>query len=113
MERPMRRTETGVHRTMTEDISSTNTLGFGLTTATWVMTSGWSTKELMSWLCGGETLRWRGGRDGPVHVVPKEELVVDGYPHALYVGEEAHVGGDAGGWGGMSGGERGGRDALL
>lgn len=49
----MRRTETGVHKTMTEDISSTKTLGFGLTTATCVMTSGWSTKELISWL-------WRG-----------------------------------------------------
>ena len=62
---------------------------------------------------GGEALRWRGGRDGPVYVVPEEELVVDGYPHALYLGEEAHVGRDAGGWGGVSGAERGGSDALL
>lgn len=33
-ERPMRRTETGVHNAMREDISSTNTAGFGVTTAT-------------------------------------------------------------------------------
>jgi hypothetical protein len=62
---------------------------------------------------GGEALRWRGGTDGPVDVVPEEELVVDGYPHALYRGEEAHVGRDARGWRGVSGGERGKRDALL
>ena len=85
---------------MTEEISSTNTLGFGVTTATWVMTSGWSAKELMSWLWGGEGLQGREGRDGPVYVVPEEELVVDGYPDALYLWEEAHVGRDAGGWGG-------------
>ena len=92
----MRRTETGVQRTMRADISSTNTFGFGFTTATWEMTSGWSTKELMSWLWGCEWTEGRGKRNGPVHVVPEKELVVDGYPYAVYLWEEAHVGRDVG-----------------
>lgn len=49
-ERPRSRTDTGVHMTRTCDISSTKTPGLGLTTATCEITSGWSTKELMSWL---------------------------------------------------------------
>lgn len=49
-DKPTRRMDTGVHITMTEVISSTNTPGLGFTTATLVMTSGWSTNELMSCL---------------------------------------------------------------
>jgi hypothetical protein len=45
---PIKRTDTGVQMTMTDVISSTKTPTFGFTTATWVMTSGWSIKELMS-----------------------------------------------------------------
>ena len=61
------------------------------------MTSGWSTKELMSWLGGCEEKKEREGKDGPMYVVPEKELVVDGDPHALYLWDDAHVGGDAGG----------------
>ena len=48
VETPMSSTETGVHSTRSDVISSMNTLGLGLTRATCVMTSGWSTKELSS-----------------------------------------------------------------
>lgn len=51
----------------------------------------------MSWLWGGKEGEGKEGGDGPVYVVPEKELVVDGDPHALYLGDEAHVGGDAGG----------------
>lgn len=46
---------------------------------------------------GGEEGEGRDGRDGPMYVVPEKELVVDGDPYALYLGDETHVGGDAGG----------------
>jgi hypothetical protein len=36
--------------------------------------------------------------DGPVRVIPEEELVVDGDPDAVDVWEEAHVGRDIGDW---------------
>lgn len=49
---------------------------------------------------GGEAGRRRGGGDRPMDVVPEEELVVDGYPDALNLGDEAHVGRDGGGCGG-------------
>jgi len=48
IDNPIKRTDTGVQMTMTDVISSTKTPTFGFTTATWVMTSGWSIKELMS-----------------------------------------------------------------
>lgn len=40
-------------------------------------------------------------------VVPKKEFVVDGYPDAVYFWDEAHVRGDAGGCGGVSGASEG------
>lgn len=51
VETPIRRTVTGVHITSRDVISSMKTPLFGFTRATCVITSGWSTKELSSWLC--------------------------------------------------------------
>lgn len=68
----------------------------------------------MSWLWRGEGVQRREGRDGPVNVVPEKELVVDGYPYAVYLREEAHVRGDVGGWWMYERGrETWGRDGLL
>lgn len=72
-ETPRRRTESGVQITSKEEISSMKTPGFGLTRATWVMTSGWSTKELSSWLeSANELLKNVSFKDAPVRVVPQE-----------------------------------------
>lgn len=49
-ETPSSKTDNGVHITSSEEISSMNTPGLGFTSATWVMTSGWSTNELNSCL---------------------------------------------------------------
>lgn len=49
-ERAMSKTDTGVQITRRELISSMKSPRLGRTTATLVMTSGWSTNELISWL---------------------------------------------------------------